>query len=256
MVTIQQVRRDAPWKWLKAGWQDMMRAPRVSLAYGLIFVITGALITGGLWLAGLAAVAPVALSGFALIAPALAIGIYQVSRALERGEAPRFRVIISRFPDRISQIAFLSLLLLLLLMAWVEIAQFLLVIIAPESPLAAGPFLDYALSEPRGLILIVVGTLIGAVLAGAAFSISVLAFPMLVDQDVDAVTALVASCKAVFAQPFVMITWAWLIGFMTLAGTAFFLIGLAVVFPWLAHASWHAYKDFAPVPSSPAVSAS
>lgn len=254
MVTIQQVRRDAPWKWLKAGWQDMMRAPRVSLAYGLIFVVTGALITGGLWLVGLGAVAPVALSGFALIAPALAIGIYQVSRALERSETPRFRVIISRFPERIGQIAFLSLVLVLLLMSWVEISQFLLVMIAPHSPLTAGPFLDYALSEPRGLILLVVGTLVGAALAGVAFAISVLAFPMLVDQDVDAVTALVASCKAVLAQPFVMFTWAWLIGFMTMAGSAFFLIGLALVFPWLAHASWHAYKDFAPSPSAASAS--
>ncbi len=79
---------------------------------------------------------------------------------------------------------------------------------------------------------------------------------MLVDQDVDAVTALVASVTAVRRQPFVMFTWAWLIGFMTLAGTAFFLVGLALAFPWLAHASWHAYKDFAPVPSGPSSSGS
>jgi uncharacterized membrane protein len=250
MVTLQQVRRDAPWKWLKAGWADMMRAPRVSLSYGLIFVGVGVLITGGLWLLGLGAVAPVALSGFALIAPALAIGIYQVSRALERGEVPRFRVIISRFPDRISQIALLSLVLLLLLMSWVEIAQFLLVIIAPGSPLSAGPFLEFALSEPAGMTLLVLGTILGSLLAGLAFAISAIAFPMLVDQDVDAVTALVASVTAVRRQPFVMFTWAWLIGFMTVAGTAFFLIGLALAFPWLAHASWHAYKDFAPSPSA------
>jgi uncharacterized membrane protein len=249
MVTLQHVRRDAPWKWLKAGWADMMRAPRVSLSYGLIFVGVGALITGGLWILGLGAVAPVALSGFALIAPALAIGIYQVSRALERGEVPRFRVIISRFPDRITQIAFLSLLLLLLLMVWLEIAQFLLAIIAPGTPLSPGPFLEFSLSQPAGMTLLVLGTLVGSLLAGVAFAISAIAFPMLVDQDVDAVTALVASITAVRRQPFVMFTWAWLIGFMTVAGTAFFLIGLALVFPWLAHATWHAYKDFAPASS-------
>ncbi|WP_339745480.1 DUF2189 domain-containing protein [uncultured Maricaulis sp.] len=256
MITLQEVRRDAPWSWLKAGWADMMRARRVSLSYGLIFVGIGALITGGLWLLGLGAIAPVALSGFALIAPALAIGIYQVSRALERGEVPRFRVIISRFPDRITQIAFLSLLLLLLLMAWVEISQFLHVIIAPDSPLTPGAFLEFSLSDPAGITLLVIGAIIGSVLAGFAFSISAIAFPMLVDQDIDAVTALVASVTAVRRQPFVMLTWAWLIGFMTVAGTAFFLIGLAVVFPWLAHASWYAYKDFAPLPSSSASSSS
>ena len=257
MVTLQTVRRDAPWTWLKAGWVDMMRAPGVSLSYGLIFVGVGALITGGLWLLNLGAIAPVALSGFALVAPALAIGIYQVSRALERGEAPRLRDVFSPSPDRITQIAFLSLLLLLLLMAWLEIAQFLLVIIAPGSPLSPGPFLEFFLSEPAGMTLLVLGTVVGSLLAALAFAISAIAFPMLVDQDVDAVTALVASVTAVRRQPFVMFTWAWLIGFMTVAGTAFFLIGLALVFPWLAHATWHAYKDFAPSSSasSPAAAA-
>tara|TARA_R110002073_G_scaffold6985_7_gene40412 strand:+ start:1308 stop:2081 length:774 start_codon:yes stop_codon:yes gene_type:complete len=250
MITLQKVRRDAPWNWLKAGWADMMRAPGVSLSYGLVFVGIGALITGGLWALNLGAVAPVALSGFALIAPALAIGIYQVSRALERGEQPRFGDIISQFPERITQIAFLSLLLLLLLMAWLEIAQFMFVIIAPGTPLSPGAFLEFSLSEPAGMTLLVLGTIVGSALAGVAFAISVIAFPMLVDQDVDAVTALVASVTAVRRQPFVMFTWAWLIGFMTVAGTAFFLIGLALVFPWLAHASWHAYKEFAPSPSA------
>ena len=87
-----------------------------------------------------------------------------------------------------------------------------------------------------------------AILAAFAFTISVLSFPMLIDQDVDAVTALVASFRSVLAQPFVMITWAWLIAFMVMVGSATFLIGLAFTFPWIAHASWHAYRDFAPEP--------
>lgn len=150
MVEIQQVRRDAPWSWLKAGWSDIVRAPRVTLGYGLVFVMLGALIVLGLEATGLAAAIPVALSGFALVAPALAIGIYQVPRALERGEAPRFRLVISRFPSRLSQIGFLSLLLVMLFLLWVRIAQFLLVGLAPGAPLAPGPFLEFALSDPGG----------------------------------------------------------------------------------------------------------
>jgi uncharacterized membrane protein len=249
VVTLQKVRRDAPWQWLRAGWADIERAPVLSIGYGLIFVGFGALLSIGLYLVGLGAVAPVALSGFALIAPALAIGIYQISRAFEREESPRFRVIISKFPDRVSQIGFLSLLLLLLLMIWVRLAQFLLVLIAPDTPLTPGLFVEFALTDPAGLTLIGVGAVVGAVLAGFAFAISVLAFPMLVDQDVDAVTALVASVKSVLDQPFVMLTWALLIAFMMAIGTAFFLVGLAISFPWVAHASWHAYKDFSPSPS-------
>jgi uncharacterized membrane protein len=254
MVQIQHVRRDAPWAWLKAGWDDLMRAPRVTIGYGLIFVGAGLLMVLGLDAVGMGSAVPVALSGFALIAPALAIGIYQVSRAFERGEAPRFRFIISRFPSRISQIGFLSLLLVLLFLSWVRVAQFLIVAIAPDTPLEPGPFLEFALTDPAGLTLMVVGTAIGAALAAVAFAMSALAFPMLVDQDVDAVTALVASFKAVIDQPFVMLTWAWLIAFMVAVGSAVFLVGLAVTFPWIALATWHAYRDFAPSPSSSASS--
>ncbi|ABI65450.1 integral membrane protein [Maricaulis maris MCS10] len=246
MMKLQHVRRDAPWKWLQAGWQDFIKAPRVCLTYGAIFVLIGLTVSVGLTSIGLASAIPVALSGFALVGPAFAIGIYQVSRAIERGETPRFRVIISRMPDRLSQIGFLSLLLLLLLLLWVRIAQFLLVLIAPFSPLDPGPFLNFLLSDGAGLTLLAIGTLIGGILATLAFSISVLAFPMLVDRDVDAVTALVTSLRAVAAQPFVLLTWAWLIAFAIGAGIAAFGVGLAITFPWIALASWHAYRDFLP----------
>lgn len=255
MVDLDKVRRDAPWHWLKLGWQDMKRAPGISLGYGLIFVAIGSLLTLGLWAVGLASATPVALSGFALVAPALAIGIYQISRALDRGDTPRFRIVISRYPSRLSQIAFLSLILVFLLTAWGRIAQILLVIFVPYGPYEPGPFIEYVLTDPAGLSLLAVGTVVGGVLASAAFAMSALAFPMLVDQDVDAITAMVASFKAVFAQPFVMITWAWLIAFTMAAGSVLFIVGLAITFPWIAHASWHAYKDFNPRPSKPAIAA-
>ena len=254
MIKLNKVRRDAPWTWLKLGWRDLTQAPGVSLAYGLIFTGVGALLTLGLALMDQLVIAPVVMSGFALIAPALAIGIYQVSRAMERGEKPRFRMVISRYPGRLSQIAFLSLLLLMLLLLWVRVAQFIFILVSPDAPIEPGPFLEYILTTPQGLSLAVIGTLVGAVLAAAAFAISAIAFPMLVDQDVDAITALVASIRAVFSQPFVMLTWAWLIAFMVTAGIAVFLIGLTVTFPWIAHATWHAYKDFAPEPEQSAAS--
>ncbi|WP_339333455.1 DUF2189 domain-containing protein [uncultured Maricaulis sp.] len=246
MMTLNHVRRDAPWKWLRAGWQDFMRAPRVSLTYGGIFVLIGAIIILGLKATGLSSSIPVALSGFALIAPAFAVGIYQVSRALERGETPRFRVIISRFPDRISQIGFLSILLALLLLLWFRVAQILLVVLAPDSPLEATAFVNYLLTDSAGLTLLIVGTVFGAALATLAFAISALSFPLLVDRDIDAITALATSFKAVMTQPFVMLTWAWLIAFVMGAGSALFGIGIAVAFPWIALATWHAYRDFLP----------
>ena len=242
---IQQVRRDAPWSWLRAGWADMMRAPVLSIGYGLVFVAIGVLVTAGLWAAGWGAFAPVAFGGFALVAPAFAIGIYQISRAFDRGEAPRIRLDVSRFPERRSQIALASVLLLFLFLVWSRIAQFLLVAIAPDELVQPGPFMEFILSEPAGIVLLALGTAIGAIIAFIAFAASALTFPMLVDRDVDVVTAMGASFRAVVRQPFVMLTWAWLLAFMTMVGIATFGIGLAITFPWMAHASWRAYQDFA-----------
>ncbi|MBO6798413.1 DUF2189 domain-containing protein [Maricaulis sp.] len=254
MVTLKKVRRDAPWKWLKLGFEDLRRAPLVSISYGLIFVLGGLAISGTLWAFGGEEAIPVALSGFALISTALAIGIYQVSRAFERGEKPRFRVVISRYPSRISQVSFMSVILVMLLL-WFHIAQTLRIVLAPSGPFHPGEFIQFMLTAPEGMTFMIIGTITGAILAAFAFTISVLSFPMLIDQDVDAVTALVASFRSVLAQPFVMITWAWLIAFMVVAGSAVFTIGLAFTFLWIAHASCYAYKDFEPRPEPSASAA-
>ncbi|WP_295692116.1 DUF2189 domain-containing protein [uncultured Maricaulis sp.] len=246
MMPLRTVRRDAPWQWLRAGWNDFRMAPGVCLAYGAIFVAIGALFVFGLVAVGMSSTIPVALSGFALVGPALAVGIYQVSRAFEKGEIPRFRVIISRFPQRIAQIGFLSILLGLLLMIWMRVAQILLVVLAPFAPLEPSAFLNFLFTDGSGLTLLAVGTVFGGVLATLSFAISVIAFPLLVDRDVDAITALATSFNAVLKQPFVMFTWAWLIAFIIGAGIAVFGVGLAVAFPWIALATWHAYRDFMP----------
>jgi uncharacterized membrane protein len=248
MVTLDSVRRDAPWAWLKAGFADMMASPVISIGYGVAFTVTGLLITAGLWSVGQAAMVPVLAGGFALIAPAFAVGIYRINHVRESGETPRLLDFWSLPPSRIGQLALLSVLLLVFFLTWARLAQFLYAAFTVGNTMPPGQFLQFVLTDPTGLALLVVGTLIGAALAFVTFAVSALAFPMLTDQDVDAVTAVVASVKSVLAKPFVMITWAWLIAFFVAVGSVVFFIGLAIAFPWLAHASWHAYKDFNPRP--------
>ncbi|WP_019960889.1 DUF2189 domain-containing protein [Woodsholea maritima] len=248
MVELSPIRRDAPWAWLKAGWQDLKRAPLVSIGYGLVFALIGTMIVAGLAAIHMASAAPVALAGFALIAPVFAIGVYRISEMIDAGETPRLLDFWRISGSRLSQLALLSVLLLIFFLTWARMAQFLYVALAPAEIMSLSDFFAFAINSPKGLALMGFGTLIGFGLAVVAFSVSAISFPMLVDQDVDAITALVASVKAVIKNPFVMLTWAWLIAFMTIVGIAFFLVGLAVTFPWIAHASWRAYKDFAPRP--------
>ena len=179
-------------------------------------------------------------------------GLTTPAEVREAGETPRLFDFWSLSPSRIGQLALLSVLLLVFFLTWARLAQFLFAAMTVGNAMPAGQFTQFLFTTPAGLTLLVVGTAVGAVLAFVTFAVSALAFPMLTDQDVDAVTAVVASVKAVIQQPFTMITWAWLIAFFVAVGSVLFFVGLAVAFPWLAHASWRAYKDFNPRPEAPA----
>ncbi|MGX6646494.1 DUF2189 domain-containing protein [Maricaulaceae bacterium MS644] len=249
MVTLEKVRRDAPWSWIKGAVADMRAAPLVSIGYGAVFTGIGIAITLGLWSLGLVGYAPVLVGGFALVAPIFAVGIYRVSQKRDAGETPQLLDFWRISGSRLSQIGLLSVLLFVFFLAWARLAQFLFVmIVAGDADFRLESMAGFMFTDPAGVTLLAVGAAIGAVLAFAAFTVAALSFPMIIDQDVDAITALVASVKAVVKQPLVMVTWAWLIAFFIAAGAAFFLVGLAITFPLIAHASWRAYKDFAPKP--------
>lgn len=249
MVTLEKVRRDAPWSWIKGGIADMRAAPVTSIGYGATFTLLGIAITLGLSMLGMAGFVPVFVGGFALVGPVFAVGIYCVSQKLHDGETPGMLDFWRISPSRLTQMGLLTVLLFVFFLAWARLAQFLFVMFAAgDADYRIASTASFLFSDPSGVTLLAVGTAIGAALGFAAFMVSALSFPMIVDQDVDAVTAMVASVKAVFAQPFVMGTWALLIAFFVALGAAFFLIGLAVTFPLIAHASWRAYKDFAPKP--------
>ena len=98
--------------------------------------------------------------------------------------------------------------------------------------------------EPQNLDFLVIGTLTGAVLCVAAFAISVVSLPMLLDHpDSNVITAIITSLMVVKANFWVMALWAWLIAMFVAAGLATLYIGLIVTLPLIGHASWHAYKD-------------
>jgi uncharacterized membrane protein len=66
---------------------------------------------------------------------------------------------------------------------------------------------------------------------------------MLLDRNVDVVTAALTSLKCCLTNPRATLVWAVLIALLTAVGFATFMIGLVVIFPLLGHASWHAYRD-------------
>jgi uncharacterized membrane protein len=124
---IREVPFDAPYSWLAAGWRDMWRVPRVSLAYGAIFAVTGLVLAVGLTQVGLLSLIIVLAAGFILVGPLLAAGLYETSRRLEKGEPVSVASTLRAGFYGGGQLAHMGLLLMLIYLAWVEIALLLFI---------------------------------------------------------------------------------------------------------------------------------
>ena len=187
----------APYNWLEAGWRDMWRLPRLSLAYGAIFAIVGLLLVVGLTQVGLLSLILVLAGGFILVGPMLAAGLTETSRRLEQGEPVSLASTLRAGFYGKGQLAFMGLLLMLVYLAWVEIAFLLFMLFFGPQPMPPlDVFVSNLLVTPRGLGLLIVGTGVGIVLATIVFAISAIAGPLLMTEPVDVVTAATISVGA------------------------------------------------------------
>ena len=66
--------------------------------------------------------------------------------------------------------------------------------------------------------------------------------PMLLDRDVDFMTALTRSISAVADAPVIYLSWGAFIAAITIAAMIPGFLGLFLVLPVLGHATWHLYK--------------
>jgi uncharacterized membrane protein len=245
-IRIRKVAVDAPWAWLDAGWEDLWAAPRISLAYGAVFAVFAYVAALELTrFDALSLLLPLAF-GFLLMGPVFAAGLYQISRLRERGEPITFRGVVRAEWAGKSQLASFGMLLFLFYFFWMNTALLLFMLFFGRAGFPpVDQFFSALLNTDHGLGLLLTGTVAGAVFAAAAFSISVIAVPLMFDRKVDAVTAMMASARAVWKNLPAMALWAGLIVLMTFIGLLLLFAGLAIAFPLIGHASWHAYKELA-----------
>ncbi len=244
-VVVRRVMPDRPWTWLTAGWADLMANPQIGFFYGGAFTLAGwALALVMLW-AGSAWVILPASAGFFMLAPLLAAGMYEASRLREAGQPVTLAACLGGFTRNGGQLAFMGVVLLLLHLFWVRLAALIFALMFGMSFAPALEEVPMAmLRSPMLLPFLIVGTASGAVLAAAAFAISAVSIPMLVDRpEVSAVEAIIASVRAVATNPGAMLFWAGLIVVFTAMALTPFFLGLALVIPLVGHATWHAYRD-------------
>ena len=229
--------------WLGEGWRDLWRKPAPSLLYGLAVFAVSAAIVWGLFRLGLDYILFPALAGFMVMGPLLAIGLYQKSRAIELGESVSLSRMIFVEAASGGQVWYTGAILSLLMLVWMRAAVIIYALFFGLRPFPGLHEVTAMLfGTPVGWAMLLVGTVVGGLFAAFSFAISAFAIPMLLDERVDAFTAMGTSISMVWNNLPVMLAWGAIVLVLFLVAVATGLLGLIVVFPLLGHATWHSYR--------------
>ena len=226
---------------LRAGIADFRAVPIFGLFFSLFYVAGGVGLWLGLFASGQPAFFLPIAAGFPLFAPFAAVGLYEVSRRRETGEPLSWGPILAALRGRgDGQLALMAVGVLIAFGFWIILARGIFAIFLGRSGIGFES-LGILVSLP-GLGMVVVGTAIGGLIALGLFTITVMSLPMLLDRDVDFVTAMIASTQTVQGNPRVMLKWAALIAGLLFAAMIPLFLGLFIVLPILGHATWHLYR--------------
>ncbi len=243
-IRIRRIELDQPWRWLAEGWQDFRANPALGVFYGLLAAVTGYLVLFGLWWAGMLYLVLPLLGGFLIVGPILTVGLYEAARRREAGQMTTLFEALAAFRRNTSQIALAGVALLLLMFAWARFAAMLFMLYFGGNPPSFENLFAQTFLRAEALPFLVIGTGVGGILAFVAFSMSVISIPLLLDRpEVNVIDAIIKSFEAVQVNFFPLLFWAALIVAFTIAGLVTLFLGLVVVLPLLAFASWHAYRD-------------
>jgi len=239
---------------LVQGLRDFQAAPRYGLVFGALYALGGILVVASVTAFGMVYLAYPLAAGFALIGPFVAVGLYEVSRRRETGEPLSFAAIWSAMTGH-RELAWMAFVTLFIFIMWMYQVRFLMALFfgLKASFTSLPQFMTAVLTTNEGLLFLMVGNVIGAALSLILFSLTVVSFPLLLDRDVDFVTAMVTSVRAVVTSPLPMIGWAAVIVMLLAVSAIPFFLGLVATLPVLGHATWHLYRRIVAPVAAPAL---
>jgi uncharacterized membrane protein len=241
MPGVRTVAPAAVWRWLGMGWSDFRRALQASLFYGVVLAAMGYLLTAffthGAYALGL-------ITGFLLLGPLLAMGLYDVSRQLEIGEAVRLPHTLVAWRANLPAIGMYAVILALLMAVWIRVSVVMVALFFEGGIPSARTFLSDIFHAEQGIAFLLVYTAVGSGFALLVFATSVVSLPMLLARRrMDTISAMIVSFNSVRHNFPTMLLWAAVIVFLIGAGFATSYLGLVIAVPVIGHASWHVYRD-------------
>ncbi len=227
---------------LAAGWADLRRAPLHAICVAGVYVVLGWIMLWVTRATGQSYWLVFAAIGFPLIAPFAAVAFYDVSRGLAAGQPVRLgaTLVVMREAAR-GQLPSVGAIILIVFLIWFFLAHMIFALFLGLSTMTNVSSSWEVFLRPEGLMMLGVGSVVGAVFATLLYMIAVLSLPCLLDRDVDFMTAMIGSFAYVQRYPLPMFAWGALLGAMLLLSMLPLFLGLFIALPWLGHATWHLY---------------
>lgn len=242
------------WAALRAGWQDFRAESIFGLFFGGIYVLSGWFLTWVTLVRGDVAWLVPAAAGFPLLAPFCAVGLYDISRRRQASLPLSWRSVLRALRGRgDEQIFSIGVILFVGFGFWLMIGHGIFAVFLAQSGIGSESLAFFGTTA--GWQMLIVGSGFGAGIAFFFFALTLMSLPMLVDRNIDFLTAIFTSFAAIKANQFVLIAWAVIIAASLTAALLPGFLGLLVVLPVLGHATWHLYQRTVLPAAAPAASA-
>ncbi|WP_424989733.1 DUF2189 domain-containing protein [Fluviibacterium sp. S390] len=226
---------------LVLGWHDFRRAPTFGLIFSAVYVLGGLFLafvsSGFVWSTVILAL------GFPILAPFVAVGLYEVSWRLEdnRPMDPN-QIFGAVWREKDRQIPWAGAIIVVYFLFYTFLAHMIFALFMGLSVMTNISSSYEAFFTTNGLTMIAVELVLGGILAFILFGLTAFSLPLLLEKEIDFMTAMLLSFKAVQQNIPVSLAWAAIIAGLVLLAMIPAFLGLFVALPVLGHATWHLYR--------------
>jgi len=229
------------WICLKEGFVDFLLAPQYGLAFSAVYVVGGFLLV---WLgAGTVSWTLTISLGFPLVAPFAAVGLCEVSRRIEAGLPLEWKPVLAVvWQERTRQIPWMGAIIVIYLLFWTFLAHMIFAVFMGLSTAVNVSSSFEMFLTPEGMRMVAAEVIVGAALAYLLFAMTLVSLPLLLEKEIDFVTAMLLSIRTVSENFVVLTIWALIIAVLSILALAPWFLGLMIVLPILGHATWHLYR--------------